>query len=206
MTARAIRLASPLARDALRQVTQDRGGCIRPVQLRRTNLDTGEVTQVLIPCGSTFETACPACAKRAQGLRAEQCRDGWHLEHEPPDHQPPASDDQEFWLGLRARAQVLRDQAHANSEDTTELDMAIADLDDELTAAGIRGTLARTTGTASDGDAQDGDARTRRARSTRRRQDAPKLPKRPRHPRSLTCQAAGLSSWLAVWGQAVASS
>ena len=91
MTARALRLASPLARDALRQVTSDRGGCIRPVQLRRTNQDTGEVTQVLIPCGSTFETVCPACARRAQSLRAEQCRDGWHLEDEPPDHQPPAS-------------------------------------------------------------------------------------------------------------------
>src|SRR5215472_15375004 len=90
--------AGPLARDALRQITQDRGGCFRPVQLRRTNLDTGEVTQVLIPCGSTLETACPACAKRAQGLRAEQCRDGWHLEDEPTDPHPVPDDEQEFWL------------------------------------------------------------------------------------------------------------
>src|SRR5262250_2076655 len=91
-------LVSPLARDALRQVTQDRGGCIRPVQLRRTNLDTGEVTQVLIPCGSTLEAACPACAKRAQSLRAEQCRDGWHLEDEPSDPHPGPDDEQGFWL------------------------------------------------------------------------------------------------------------
>jgi hypothetical protein len=175
MTARAIRLASPLARDALRQVTQDRGGCIRPVQLRRTNLTTGEVTQVLIPCGSTFEVVCPACAKRAQGLRAEQCRDGWHLENEPPDHRPAPDDDQEFWLGLRARAQVLRDQAVATGQDTTELDQAIAELDDELTAAGIHGSIGRTTG--SNGD--DAKPQARRARSTRRRQDAVALPKRP---------------------------
>lgn len=82
------RLTGPRAREALRQVTQDRGGCIRPVQLRRTNLDTGQLTQVLIPCGATFEAICPACAKRAQSLRAEQCRDGWHLETEPPGKQP----------------------------------------------------------------------------------------------------------------------
>jgi hypothetical protein len=96
MTARTIRMASPLAREALRQVTSERGGCIRPVQLRRTNLDTGEVTQILIPCGSTFEAACPACAKRAQGLRAEQCRDGWHLEQEPPEDRSAPDEDQEF--------------------------------------------------------------------------------------------------------------
>jgi hypothetical protein len=179
MTARALRLAAPLARDALRQVTQDRGGCIRPVQLRRTNLDTGDVTQVLIPCGSTFEALCPACAKRGQNLRAEQCRQGWHLEHEPPDHRPPASEDQEFWLGLRARAQVRRDQAAANGQDTTDLDQAICELDDELAATGIRGTLGRTTGKASDGGSCDDDAQARRVRSTRRRQDAPALPRRP---------------------------
>ena len=34
---RAERLATPLVREALRQVTADRGGCIRPVQLRRTD-------------------------------------------------------------------------------------------------------------------------------------------------------------------------
>jgi hypothetical protein len=45
MTSRAVRFASPLASDALRQVTSDRLGCIRPIQLRRTNLDTGQITQ-----------------------------------------------------------------------------------------------------------------------------------------------------------------
>ncbi|HUZ53047.1 MAG TPA: replication initiator [Streptosporangiaceae bacterium] len=174
MTARALRLASPLARDALRQVTSDRGGCIRPVQLRRTNVDTGEVTQVLIPCGSTFESVCPACARRAKSLRAEQCRNGWHLEHEPPDHRPPATEDQEFWLGLRARAQVLRDQAEAAGQDTADLDAAIIELDDELTATGIRGTLRHTSGTSDDGGTP-----ARRVRSTRRRQDVSALPKRP---------------------------
>jgi hypothetical protein len=175
MTARAMRLASPLARDALRQVTQDHGGCIRPIQLRRTNLDTGQISQVLIPCGATFEAVCPACAKRAQGLRAEQCRDGWHLENDPAANRPAPDEDQEFWLGLRARAEVLRDQAEAAGQDTADLDQAITELDDELAAAGIRGSLGRSTG--SHGD--DAKQKARRARSTRRRQDAAALPKRP---------------------------
>ncbi|HEX2323078.1 MAG TPA: replication initiator [Streptosporangiaceae bacterium] len=173
MTAPASKLTGPQARAALRQVTQDRGGCIRPVQFRRTNLDTGEVTQILIPCGATLESACPACAKRGKSLRAEQCRDGWHLEHEPPDPTPPSDENQEFWLGLRARAQVLRDQAEATGQDTTDLDQAITELEDELAATGIRGTLSRTTG-----QAKDADPKVRRSRSTRRRQDAPSLPKR----------------------------
>jgi Replication initiator protein, pSAM2 len=78
-----IAIRGPQARAALRQVTQDRGGCIRPVQLRRTNLDTGEVTQILIPCGATLEATCPACARRAQSLRADQCRDTPKLPRRP---------------------------------------------------------------------------------------------------------------------------
>ena len=169
------RLASPQARDALRQVTQDRGGCIRPVQLRRTNVDTGEVTQILIPCRATLETACPACARRAQNLRAEQCRDGWHLEDEPDDEPPALDDDQEYWLTLRAHAQVRRDQAAATGEDTAELETLIAEVDDELARVGIRGTLTKNT---SHPDDCQQPGRPRRARSTRRRQDAPKLPRR----------------------------
>ncbi len=181
MTAPAPRLTGPQARAALRQVTQDRGGCIRPVQLRRTNLDTGEVTQILIPCGATLETVCPACAKRAKSLRAEQCRDGWHLEHEPPDHTPAPDDEQAFWLDLRARAQVLRDHAEATGQDTTDLDQAITELDDELAAAGIRGTLGRSTGRQGNEDKP----KARRARSTRHRQDTPGLPRRPATARTI---------------------
>src|ERR1035441_10999222 len=82
-TSRAERLTMPLARDAIRGLAEARGGCLRPVQLRRTNLDTGQVEQQIIPCGSTLEATCPACAQRAKSLRAEQCGDGWHLEDEP---------------------------------------------------------------------------------------------------------------------------
>jgi hypothetical protein len=176
-TTRAERLAMPLARDAIRIVAEASGGCIRPVQLRRTNADTGEVTQQIIPCGSTLEAVCPACAKRARNLRAEQCRDGWHLEDEP-DPQPPVPDEsQEFWLTLRAEAQVRRDTTEAAGQDTAELDELIGELDDELARAGIRGSITRNTSGGEDSDGQQGGKR--RARSTRRRQDTPQLPKRP---------------------------
>ena len=54
----------------------------------------------------------------------------------------------------------------------------IEELDAELTAAGLRGTLGRTTGTPTGGEGQDQAARARRSRSTRRRQDTPDLPRR----------------------------
>ena len=82
-TTRAQRLAMPLARDVVKDIAIEHGGCIRPVQLRRTDLATGETEQVLVPCGHTLASVCPACAERAKNLRAAQCREGWHLETEP---------------------------------------------------------------------------------------------------------------------------
>ena len=108
---RAERLAAPLVREALRQVTADRGGCIRPVQLRRTDTATGEKSSVLVPCGSVLEAICPACARRARTLRATQCREGWHLDEEPGLCPAPPDQDQAMWLTLRAEAQVRRDAA-----------------------------------------------------------------------------------------------
>jgi hypothetical protein len=164
----------PLARDAVRQLAEAKGGCIRPVQLRRTDIDTGEVEQVLVPCGSTREDKCPACSQRARSLRAEQCREGWHLDHEP-DAGPGAPDDvQESWLTLRAQAQILRDRALANRQDTAWHDELIGELDDEITASGIRGCL-----TPVGHDDGDSDRPARRSRSTRPRQDAPDLPIKP---------------------------
>ena len=161
---RAERLATPPAREALRQVTADRGGCIRPVQLRRTDTTTGERTTVLVPCGSVLETVCPACARRARSLRAVRCREGWHLEAEPALSPSPPNEDQAMWLTLRAEAQVRRDAAADAGQDTADLDAVIEELDAELTAAGLRGTLARTTGQASSGsDGQDQAARARRS-------------------------------------------
>jgi hypothetical protein len=172
---RAERLTMPLGAAAIRDLTEAAGGCIRPVQLRRTNQATGEVDYQFLPCRSTLADTCPPCAKRAKTLREQQCRDGWHLEHEPDLTPAPPDQTQEYWLTLRAHAQVRRDRALANAAHTAELDELITELDDELAACGVRGNISSRTNTGTD-DAGTGK---RRARSTRRRQDTPDLPKRP---------------------------
>ncbi len=65
-TTRAQRLAMPLARDVVRDLAVENGGCIRPVQLRRTDLDTGQVEQVLVPCGHTLATGLPVLRRAGQ--------------------------------------------------------------------------------------------------------------------------------------------
>ena len=162
-TTRAQRMAMPLAREVVKDLAVEHGACIRPIQLRRTNLDTGEADIVQVPCGHTLAHVCPACAERARTLRAAQCREGWHLEDEPditprPGHRRPAV------LGRkRAEAQQLRDQAASAGQDTTDFDELVRELDEEITKAGMRGKVAS-------------DRPARRHRSTRRRQDARTCP------------------------------
>jgi hypothetical protein len=172
------RLALPLARAALREVTEAAGGCTRPIQLRRTNLATGEVDHQMVPCGATLEVLCKPCAARAKSLRAEQCRDGWHLDAEPDLESGPPDELQEFWLTARAEAQVRRDKAWSDGHDTAELDQLIVDLDDELAAAGVRGSITRNTNRL-EADSRDAPSARRRSRSTRRREDTPNLPRKP---------------------------
>jgi hypothetical protein len=177
---RAERAARPLAKDAIREIAESAGGCLHPVQLRRTDTVTGETVPVMVPCGATLVSICPPCAERAKVLRAAQCREGWHLEDEP-DLTPAAPDElQEFWLILRAEAQLRRDSAAAG-EDTADYDALIDELDTEITRAGIRGTVTNR-------HSRDGDGRQsgrRRSRSTRRRQDAAPLPARKIAPRTI---------------------
>ena len=66
---RAERMAMPLARDSIRKIAEASGGCLRPVQLRRTDTVTGQAEQVMIPCGATLASICPPCAERAKSLR-----------------------------------------------------------------------------------------------------------------------------------------
>jgi len=163
---RAQRLAMPLARHVVRDLAAEHGGCLRPVQLRRTDLDTGQVEQVLVPCGHTLASVCPSCAERAKTLRAAQCREGWHLETEPTITPDEPDDEQQMWVERRAETQHDRDHTAAAGQDTAELDELSADLDEQITRSGMRGNVlpARPA---------------RRQRSTRRRQDVPDLPRRP---------------------------
>jgi replication initiator protein RepSA len=156
----------------VKDIAINHGGCIRPVQLRRTDLATGETEQVLVPCGHTLASVCPACAERAKNLRAAQCREGWHLDREPDLEPDPATGTQEWWIEKRAEAQALRDQAATAGDDTGDLDQLLAELDQEISRAGMRGKAAPAT-------------TKRRHRSTRRRQDAPALPRRKVDPRTV---------------------
>ena len=63
-TTRAQRLTMPLAHDVVHDLAVEHGACIRPVQLRRRNLDTGQVEQMLVPYGNTLASSCPGCRAR----------------------------------------------------------------------------------------------------------------------------------------------
>ncbi len=169
---RAQRLSMPLARHVVRDLAIEHGGCIRPVQLRRTDLHTGQVQQVLVPCGHTLADVCPSCAERNKHLRATQCREGWHLDTEPAIGADEPDESQRWWTVLRSEAQQMRDDADQAGQDTADLDELTAELDAEMANAGIRGNVlpARPE---------------RRHRSTRRRQDAPDLPRRPMSTRTI---------------------
>ena len=65
-TTRAQRLAMPLAREVVQDLAVEHGACIRPVQLRRTNLDTGDVEHVLVPCGHTLGIRLPVMCGAGQ--------------------------------------------------------------------------------------------------------------------------------------------
>jgi len=161
---RAERLAMPLARSVVEDLAAEHGACLRPVQLRRTDVATGWVEQVLVPCGHTLASVCPPCAERAKTLRGTQCREGWHLDDEPVIEPDPPTEDQRERITDRAEAQADRDALAAAGLDTTGLDEQIGALDEQITEAGMRGTVLP--------------ARPRRHRSTRRRHDAAPLPHR----------------------------
>ncbi len=65
-TTRAQRLAMPLARDVVKDLAVEHGVCIRPIQLRRTDLDTGEADTVLVPCGHTLAPRLPGLRRAGQ--------------------------------------------------------------------------------------------------------------------------------------------
>ncbi|GAB3439307.1 hypothetical protein GCM10027570_03460 [Streptomonospora sediminis] len=173
-TTRAERQAQPLAREVAEQIAADKGVCIRPVSLRRTDITTGSTEIVDVPCGSTLESRCPACAKRKRSIRRSQCEEGWHLAEDPTVEPDDPSDVQRAWVEQRAMVTAQRDAlvraGGADPDQVAELDAAIADLDAEISASGMRGSVSR--------GASSSSATSRRVRSTRRRQDAPDLPKR----------------------------
>jgi hypothetical protein len=65
-------------------LAEEQGACVRPLARRLVDRVTGEASTVVLPCGSTQESRCPTCAKRARVLRMHQCAEGWHRIDELP--------------------------------------------------------------------------------------------------------------------------
>src|SRR5262245_623090 len=168
---RAARMAQPLARHALRLVAEANNICVNPIVLRRTDLDSGETGYVEVPCGARLASKCKPCAERNQRLRRQQIREGWHLADEPvPPPQPPTPEQQAL---VSYRAQLEFDRATAEREadwpGVAELDAAIVEADDALSACQLRGSITPTERT----------TKPRRTRSTKRREDVAELPVLP---------------------------
>ncbi|MGJ7442204.1 replication initiator [Aquipuribacter sp. MA13-6] len=163
---RADRMSQPAAAELLRDGAASNGVCIRPVTLKVLDETTGRTDYVDVPCGSTREAVCRACAAKAKALRITQCREGWHRDTEPWDERDPEPVECDLVL-VRADVTAERDRSSATGDDL-EADAAMAALDAvdaDLAAGGVRGHLEPA-------------AARRRARSTRRRDEAPDLPRK----------------------------
>ncbi|SLE75814.1 Uncharacterised protein [Mycobacteroides abscessus subsp. abscessus] len=146
------------------------GVCVRPLVMGTVNLDTGATDYVAVPCKSTVESQCPTCAKNARLLRMTQCREGWHLDHEPVQPANPPTAEQTALL--RSRADLIAAYRAATTEDhpdpdtVAELRLAVGDIDTQLRESGMRGTL----------PSLHAPPKAARTRSTKRRRDAVDLP------------------------------
>jgi hypothetical protein len=145
--------------------------------------DTGELRYVPLPCGSTVESVCGPCARKARALRMAQCREGWHLSEEPTLEAAEPTETQQ--AQLTARADLLQRYRTAltegREEDAEEIREAIRAADDTLRQLGVRGRL----------PSPDPSVTRPRKRSTRRRQDAPDLPTRTIRKTTLGREYAG---------------
>jgi hypothetical protein len=83
-----------LSTEALRQVAEEHRVCTRPVLHDVLDTVSGRRHLVASPCGATLATKCSACAHKNRVLRMQQCREGWHLDVEPPRPEPAATTDQ----------------------------------------------------------------------------------------------------------------
>lgn len=159
-----------LSDDVAQRLAEDNGVCVRPLAMRRIDMTTGRVEVVATPCKSTREDQCRPCAEKSRRERMVQAREGWHLEHEPFEKPADPTEHQKRLLAYRADLHAAYTLARADGldEDCEEIREAVAELDQEIRAAGVRGRLAPL-------DPLPKAIR----RTTRRRQDAPDLPRRP---------------------------
>jgi replication initiator protein RepSA len=180
---RAERLRQPLALDVVTATAEKHGVCVRPFTMEVGDPDTGELRYVGMPCGSTIESVCAPCAKKARALRMVQCREGWHLTDEPDFTSTEPTAEQTSVMEVRSDLVALYRQAVEDGQagDADELREAIHEIDHELRALGVRGRL----------PSPDQPATSPRKRSTKRRQDAPNLPRNKVTKRTVGREFAG---------------
>src|SRR5205807_2833321 len=140
---RAERMRLPLAADVVTAVAEQHGVCVRPFTMEVGDPDTGELRYVPMPCGSTVESVCGSCARKARALRMAQCREGWHLTEEPAFETDPPTEEQTAQLAVRADLVAAYRQAMAKGRgaDADDLREAISEADAELRQLGVRGKL-----------------------------------------------------------------
>jgi hypothetical protein len=179
---RAQRAALPLTADVAHAIAEQHGVCLRPLAMRRIDTTTGRVDVVPVPCGSTREDQCRPCADKARRLRMVQCRQGWHLDAEPVIERTAPSEEHKQLLATRADLVAVYAECREIGDETTgeQIAEAVAELDTELRALGVRGRLTPL-------DPPPKPVK----RSTRRRQDAPDLPRRPVEKRTVGRVFAG---------------
>ncbi len=159
---RAERMKQPLAADVIAATAEQHGVCVRPFTMEVGDLDTGELRHVAVPCGSTVESVCGPCARKARALRVVQCREGWHLTEEPDFTPEPPSEDHKALLTLRA--DLVAAYRTTEGADADDLRDEIRSVDEELRGLGMRGRLPSP---------ELETQKTAPKRSTKRRQDAP---------------------------------
>lgn len=108
---RAERMRLPLSSEVMKATAEKHGVCVRPFTMEVGDPDTGELRYVGVPCGSTVESVCAPCAKKAKALRMAQCREGWHLTDEPDFTPTPPTDDQKELMAFRADLVVRYQEA-----------------------------------------------------------------------------------------------
>ncbi len=170
MSTRAERMRLPLSTEVMKATAEKYGVCVRPFTMEVGDPDTGELRYVAVPCGSTIESVCAPCAKKAKALRMAQCREGWHLTEEPNFTPTPPTEDQKELMAFRADlvTRYRETVEHGEEGQADELREEIRGVDEELRQLGMRGRL----------PSPDLPGKAPKKRSTRRRQDAPNLPRK----------------------------
>ncbi|GAA3053969.1 replication initiator [Actinokineospora globicatena] len=169
----------PLATDVIRSTAEQHGVCVQPFTMETTDPSTGAINYIGVPCGSTVESICLPCARKARSLRMTQCREGWHLTKEPVTAASEPTG--EHRTLVERRADLVAEYQISSGSDADDLREEIRSVDAELHQLGVRGRLPNP----------EGAGKRAPTRSTKRRQDAPNLPRRRVEKRTVGREYAG---------------